>query len=656
MKYRIIMLAAIAAIGTSCLKDTVQELTPEQDALMAKLVGNPLSDAEDGVLLVKFDSETAGRIASGDASPFDGMDISSLTPALPVQPKNTEIARKYGLDRWYRVTFDESIPVKKAAEKFAAIPEITALQYNSFIEPVKPEKVIPFEPGPETKAESDLPFDDPYLGKQWNLINNGRSGAIAGADVGVKDAWRLTGGDPSIIVAVFDCAVNNIHADLSKAVWINEAEKDGTSGQDDDGNGYIDDVYGFNFVSCNLNKNPVKGNRLDWSKGYGHGTHVGGIIGAVNGNGKGVSSIAGGTGSNDGVRLMSCQIFEGSNATSDAQSAAAFIYAADNGACIAQCSYGNFNIIRTDDEYINGNEDKKIAGASLENAALLYFMDPANSNHESLEGNLAVFAAGNHSNPYSCYPGALPYVLSVTAFCRDFMPGSYTNYGPGCKIAAPGGEIIGTSDFSGMILSTGVSNAATQSPAVDNNGKSDYNYVWMQGTSMACPHVSGVAALGIAYAKKLGKKFTREEFTSLLLTSVNDIDSYLPDGSKYKGQLGAGAVDAWKFLMAIEGTPSVMVQTGKKVSIDLSPYCNPRNISEVQVGAVDALVLGINSTPEIKDGILEIECTKTGAGKILICSRVGKDPEMSDGIGDMNYYCEISIVSRPYVSENGGWL
>ncbi len=369
-----------------------------------------------------------------------------------------------------------------------------------------------------------------------------------------------------------------------------------------------------------------------------------------------MSSIAGGTGSNDGVRLMSCQIFEGSNATSDAQSAAAFIYAADNGACIAQCSYGNFNIIRTDDEYINGNEDKKIAGASLENAALLYFMDPANSNHESLEGNLAVFAAGNHSNPYSCYPGALPYVLSVTAFCRDFMPGSYTNYGPGCKIAAPGGEIIGTSDVSGMILSTGVSNAATQSPAVENNGKHDYNYVYMQGTSMACPHVSGVAALGIAYAKKLGKKFTREEFTSMLLTSVNDIDSYLPDGNKYKGQMGAGAVDAWKFLMAIEGTPSVMVQTGKKVSIDLSPYCNPRNISEVQVGAVDALVLGINSTPEIKDGILEIECTKTGAGKILICSRVGKDPEMSDGIGDMNYYCEISIVSRPYVSENGGWL
>lgn len=657
MKYRIIMLAAMAAIGTACLKETVQELTPEQDVLMTKLVGDPLSDAEDGALLVKFDSETAGRIASGDVFSFKGMNISSLAPALPVEPKNVEIARKYGLDRWYRVTFDESIPVKQAAQKLAVIPEITALQYNSFIEPVKPEKVIPFEPVPVTKSESELPFDDPHLGKQWNLINNGGNGAIAGADVGVKDAWRLTGGDPSIVVAIFDCAVNNIHADLSKAVWINEAEKEGTSGQDDDGNGYIDDVYGFNFVSCNLNKKPVKGNRLDWSKGYGHGTHVGGIIGAVNGNGKGVSSIAGGTGSNDGVRLMSCQIFEGSNATSDAQSAAAFIYAADNGACIAQCSYGNFNVIRTDEEYINGNEDKKIAGASLENAALLYFMDPANSNHESLEGNIAVFAAGNHSNPYSCYPGALPYVLSVTAFCRDFMPGSYTNYGPGCKIAAPGGEVIGTSDASGMILSTGVSNAATQSPAVENNGRYDYNYVYMQGTSMACPHVSGVVALGIAYAKKLGKRFTREEFTSMLLTSVNDIDSYLPDGNRYKGQMGAGAVDAWKFLMSIEGTPSIMVKVGEEAVIDISEWIGSE-VDELSISIDEASrkSLGLTADPVITDGHISLSCSNIGAGKIKVSASVGKDPEMEDGIGKMDFSREFSIVSRQYTASNGGWM
>lgn len=657
MKYRFILLAALATIA--CTKETGSIQSPENDALMTKIVGSTDSESETGVLLVKLDSDTADKLNAGSgALTIEGLEIISLSPALAVKPKNIEAARRYGLDRWFRITFDASIPTREAAEKIAADPKVTALQYNSFIEPVKPDKVIPYE-GPDlTRSGGDLPFDDPYLDKQWNLINEGGVGAVAGADVGVKDAWRLTAGDPSIIVAVFDCAVNNIHADLSKAVWINEAEKNGTNGQDDDGNGYIDDIYGFNFVGCNLNKQPVKGNRLDWSKGYGHGTHVGGIIGAVNGNGKGVSSIAGGSGDNDGVRLMSCQIFEGDKATSDAQSAAAFIYAADNGACIAQCSYGNYNIIRSDDEYINGNDDNNIEGASLENAALLYFMDPSNSNHESLEGNLAVFAAGNHSNPYSCYPGALPYVLSVTAFCRDFMPGSYTNYGPGCKIAAPGGEIIGTSDVSGMILSTGVSNAAIQSPAVESgNGKSDYNYVYMQGTSMACPHVSGVAALGIAYAKKLGKKFTREEFTSLLLSSVNDIDSYLPDGSKYRGQMGAGAVDAWKFLMSIEGTPSIIVKEGETAEIDLSEWIGSE-VDELSVTIDDASrkSLGMTSDPIIKEGHIEFTCSKTGAGKIKISASVGKDPEMENGIGKMDFSREFSIVSRQFVAANGGWL
>lgn len=191
---------------------------------------------------------------------------------------------------------------------------------------------------------------------------------------------------------------------------------------------------------------------------------------------------------------------------------------------------------------------------------------------------------------------------------------------------------------------------------------------------MACPHVSGVIALGLAYAKKLGKKFTREEFTSLLLTSVNDIDQFNNGGTKkfnppfstnqavsvdmnrFKGQMGTGAVDAWKFLMAIEGTPSVIVKSGEKASIDLSQYCNPSGDYVISIDEASKASLGITSDPVVQNGRLEIECSKIGAGKIVLSAAVGKDNEKENGIGEMAYVREISIVSRSYAAKNGGWL
>ena len=696
MKKTITAFMAAAMTLAACTKDFQENAPHQQDNLMSKLVGAPAGEIVPGSLLVKLDEGTAAKIINGEFSQIsgellDGVQATSFTPAIPVTPKNAEVARKYGLHQWFNVGFDVQTRPEAVAARLAKSSMVRSIQYNRHIKPVKAEEALPFEAIPMTKADgnSGFPFDDPFTAHQWNLINDGSiKGSVAGADVGVKDAWRLTGGDPSVVVAVFDCAVAYRHEDLADAVWKNQAEIDGESGTDDDGNGFIDDKYGFNFVNCfAINSDYVngklegnaqaalKGQPLNSNKGTGHGTHVAGIIGATNGNGKGVSSIAGGTGNGDGVRLMTCQIYEGSSYCVDAQAAAAFIYAADNGACIAQCSYGTHNIITNDFDYINGSDATD--GSPLENAALKYFLDPANSNHESLEGNIAVFAAGNHSNPYSGYPGALPYVLSVTAIRNDYLPGGYTNYGPGCKIAAPGGEYGNIKgDYSGMILSTGVSGAASPSPGVETAKGENRNYVYMQGTSMACPHVSGVVALGISYAKKLGKKFTREEMTSLLLTSVNDIDSFNEGGSRsflksnvdgtsetvmidmnrYKGQMGTGAVDAWKFLMAIEGTPSLMAAVGEKARIDLSEYCNPSLKYEISVDETSATSLGLSSDPVIKDGCLEIECSKIGAGKIVISSAVGKDPELEDGIGEMAYSREISIVSRPYVAKNGGWL
>ena len=703
MNRRFIAALAVVLAGVSCTKE-IQEISEPvsegQQMLMTKIVGDTQGEFQQGSLLVKLDEATASSLAAGEAGAATGIlsatGAEDICPALLIQPRNKEVARKYGLHRWYQLSFDESAPLAEVALKAASLPSVVSVQYNSFLEQVRSDKVVEFVPLPETKASpKPVPdvygFYDPYLKHQWNLVNTGDKSiarnAVEGADVGVKDAWRLTGGDPSVVVAVFDCAVNSMHEDLKDALWVNEAEVNGELNKDDDGNGFIDDKYGFNFVNCSkITKDyvngllggkevdAIKGNLLDWTKGSGHGTHVAGIIGAVNNNDKGVSSIAGGTGNNDGVRLMTCQIFEGSMSASDSQNAAAYIYAADNGACIAQCSYGNSYAITEDDMYINGGEfkidgkDVKLDGSPLENAALRYFLDPANSNHPSLEGNIAVFAAGNHSQPYSSYPGALPYVISVTAFGADYLPGGYTNYGPGCKIAAPGGEYFDSDNYGMMILSTGVSNAAQSSPGIGG----DRNYVYMQGTSMACPHVSGVVALGISYAKKLGKKFSRDEFQSLLLTSVNELDGHFTgtkdyydlssyswtklDLSRYQGKMGTGAVDAWKFLMAIEGTPTIMTQAGKKMSIDISRYCNPHDEYTITVDAATKTALGLSADPVIRNGRLEIECSKIGSGKITLSGAVGKDTAKDNGIGEMSYSRELSIASRPFATNNGGWL
>jgi subtilisin family serine protease len=688
MKNSHILLAALAFVGIACTKELPESAQSLQESpeLSAKLVGGTDGEIAQGTLLVRLDAQSVkaieeGRLAEVSQELLDGVEGATLRSALPVQPKNMEVARKYGLDQWFMISFDEQTSAEEMAEKMAASRRVRSIQYNRLVQPVWEGQVQPFEAKPMTKAEAPEQsgmFNDEYASYQWNLYNDGSidENAVPGADVGVKDAWRLTGGDPSVVVAIFDCAVASRHEDLQDALWQNTAEVNGQADVDDDGNGFIDDKYGFNFVNCysidaeyvegalkGQKQTALKGNPLNSTAGSGHGTHVAGIIGATNNNGKGVSSIAGGTGNGDGVRLMTCQIFQGSSYCADAQNAAAFIYAADNGACIAQCSYGNANIITSDDIYINGGEIEqdgqtiKVNSSTLENAALKYFLDPANSNHESLEGNMAIFAAGNHSNPYSIYPGALPYVISVTAFGCDFQPGNYTNYGPGCKIAAPGGEYKGIKgEYGTMILSTGVSGAATQSPGVQTGKGESKNYVYMQGTSMACPHVSGVVALGLSYAKKIGKKFTREELTSLLLTSVNDIDRYMASGSQYKNKMGTGAVDAWKFLMAIEGTPWVMAEVGEKMKIDLSRYCNPWDTYTITIDEASRKSLGLASDPVKREGFLEIECTKIGAGKITLSAAVGKDPDKTDGIGEMSYSREISIVSRAFATNNGGWL
>lgn len=658
--------AIISLMTISCTKDAgvvEGEKTMEAEAILEhKLVGNTMDKCEEGSLLLFLEEETIARIEKGDIEAvkseiFLGGDVVSFEPAL-VTPKNERLARELGLHRWYSVKFDESIPVRKFAKEVAPSKHVNAIEFNTIVSLASDLKAHPMSMGnmADTRAlEPMSSFNDPYAKYQWNLHNSGDE-AIAktareGADVGVLDAWELCTGSSDVVVAVIDGPVQYNHPDLAAAMWVNEAELNGVEGVDDDGNNYVDDVYGYNFNSAGYS-----GGKINWkTEGEsGHGTHVAGIVAAVNNNGVGISSIAGGSGNGDGVRIMGCQVFDGAFAASDRDMSNAFIYAADNGACIAQCSYAyDPRSFDSDNAYINHT--------SIEYNAIKYFVNPENCNHSAIGQNLAIFASGNETTSNSGYPGALPICVSVTAYGPDYLPTGYTNYGRGCNIAAPGGDYsIGNSVS--QILSTCIKDAVGD------------DYAWMEGTSMACPHVSGVAALGISYAAKIGKKFEGDDYRYTLLTAVNDINSLMLEGTKpyngvadavvlknYHKRMGTGALDTWRLFMLIEGTPSVQVTAGERCSVDLKEYfggsATDITYRGIEVSDEAREALGIKGDPKMDKGLLVIRCDKCGSAKIKI-SAIAGGGQLGGGnnIGGTEITREVSIISRGVSSTNGGWF
>ena len=382
----------------------------------------------------------------------------------------------------------------------------------------------------------------------------------------------------------------------------------------------------------------------------GHGSHVAGVIAAVNNNGLGISSIAGGNDTESGVKIMSCQIFAGAYAGTVLEEVRAIKYAADNGAVILQCSWGYISDAANPYEWtpqFSTDEEWEYYNV-LEKKALDYFIHNAGSPDGVIEGGLAIFAGGNESAAAASYPGAYPDFVAVAATAADFTPAVYSNYGPGTTISAPGGDQDYYFEYAdedhwvgelGCILSTLPFNV------------SESGYGYMEGTSMACPHVSGVAALGLSYAAKLHRHFKAQDFISLMYETATPIDQYMTgikqykryvadlmesapmhsmDMSDFKGGMGAGQINAYGLLKAIEGSgvemtfPNLYVAEGGQTTALPSMYMDGTSFTvtvEDQSVATAEIVDGKMIVKGLKEGQTKAEVTGSRTDSFVITVR-----------------------------------
>ncbi len=672
-----ILLIATLFAWVACTEDRI-----DRDAVVAgeATVAAPPRGAIAGRLAVFVSEELAGRIEAAAAvatrsgevptrsgvsavdEVLDAVGVERFERMFPYEERFEERHRAFGLHRWYAIRFDTDENLAAVAASLGRVEGIADVQYRRRIKSLREGRVVPVAAtaaGPATRVEA--PQNDPMLGKQWHyrntgVIRNTEDGhtfrAKSGADIDLYDAWRLCTGAPEIVVAVIDEPVQYTHADLAANMWTNpNAGKDPL---------YGNDLHGYNF--CN------KTDKIDWQSNYydtdyemwiyaDHGTHVAGTIAAVNGNKQGVCGIAGGENGAGGVKIMSCQILDSDGDYSDdddAAAARAFVYAADRGALIAQCSWGYDTDMRTEAQWTKNDN-------GVEKAAIDYFVSVAGTDDPAspLSGGLVVFAAGNDGDLVGdqlMWPGAYAPTVAVASMAPDFTPAYYTDFGSWVDITAPGGDYLFGEE--GAVLST-----ILDDPAMRFRDGRTSGYGYMQGTSMACPHVSGVAALGLAHAARLGRRYTLAEFKTLLLSSTGDIDTYMK-GTKpfvdvygrwstlaltdYRRKMGAGYIDAYRLLLDIQGVPSVYVARGVSAQVDLAEYFGAvANTAVFKVEATPETMAKLSmSAPTVLDGKLTFSCAATGVGTIRV----------STSVGGTALARELALIVRESVAGNGGWL
>jgi hypothetical protein len=461
------MFALLLLAGcTATLQDT-SVTEPDDDARSRQTQGQE-SSLIPGSMIIEVTDELADQLAAGSLqtksssvnAAFEALDVMKIERVFPDAGEFEPRHRAAGLHRFFRVTYNpESVSATKAAVDFSGLDGVLSAN-------------------PARRIRSEAYFNDPYASKQWALYNDGNvigGRAEAGCDINVQPVWSaFTGGSSNVTVAVVDGGVQMDHPDLS-AVMVPA----GDSGS-----------WSFVYDHEGATINPTD-----------HGTHVAGAIGAVSNNGVGISGIAGGLDGKGGVRILSCAVFMKNPSNPDKEiwgdPAEAMVYAADHGALLANNSWG----------YVYDSEEEALNDGiySDDKAAVDYFTRYAGCDKDGnqradspMKGGLVIFSAGNDGWKMG-WPAAYEGVVAVAATNARFSGATYTNYGSWVDICAPGGQ-----------TSEGVPIISTVSGGVYGN---------MQGTSMAAPQVTGVAALIVSYFG--GPGFTSDELREMLLEGAS---------------------------------------------------------------------------------------------------------------------------------------
>jgi len=336
------------------------------------------------------------------------------------------------------------------------------------------------------------PPNDPLFNHLWGFNNSGQNGGTPGADIDILRAWDITKGDRNVVVAIIDTGTDYTHPDLDENIWENLAELNGRTGVDDDGNGYVDDIYGIDTY----------GNDSDPTDDHGHGTHVVGTVGAIGNNEMGIAGV------NWYINLIPCKFLnrDGYGYTDGALECLEYVRALKE---------VGVNIVATNNSW----------GGDSYSQALYDAIDA-----QRRSGILFIAAAGNdnaNNDAWEFYPASynLPNVLSVAAADANDHKAWFSNFGRRTvHVGAPGVDIV-------SLRANGTDMYGDGQHFIPQ-GNPDAEYYVASGTSMAAPHVTGLVGL----IKSQSPAKTWIDVKNLIISGSENMDFY---GSTIAGRINA---------------------------------------------------------------------------------------------------------------------